>query len=135
LVAATVKKIGLGFSVTLTVFALAGCSDSQMRSSINLADSFTGDQVEASPPFDGARESTEETCAVISCEQAVTTDHFVLVKFSSDEEAAQYAKSLSSNGTQVDPMVIDFTGSDLTPIERTDVIKSVAGVNASSNDE
>jgi hypothetical protein len=123
-----------GLLLIVIAAALTGCSDSWSRSQIDL-ERFTGDAVEGYKPFENAYDSTAEVCPEIDgCVQAVTSDHLILIKFSSDDGAKTYAESVGESAVQIDPLVVDFTGSDLSTSEQDDAVKAVAGVNSSSPD-
>lgn len=128
------RYVRAGLLLLLAAAALTGCSDSWSRSQIDL-ERFTGEAVEGYRPFENAHISTTKTCPDIDgCIQAVTSDHLVLIKFASNGEAENYAESIGEGATQIDPLVLDFTGSDLSASERDDAVKTVAGVNSGSPD-
>lgn len=101
--------------VTASLVGLAGCSNAQTRANLDLVNDFGGKDVSA------------EVCADIGCEQAARWDEkdVTLLKFSNIEEAKVYADALGSDGAQLDPLVIDFTGTDLTVKERWDIIRTL----------
>lgn len=107
-------QIVLSLAVTTATLAgLAGCSNAQTRSMIDLVNDVGGKDVSA------------EVCAEFHCEQAVRKDGVTLLKFAHIEEAKMYADALGGDGAQIDPLVIDFTGTDLTVKERLAIIETL----------
>ena len=115
------RQIVISLAVaTAALVGLAGCSsNAQTRANIDLVNDLGGNPVDVSA----------EVCAEFGCEQAVRRDDVTLLRFVNTEEAKVYADALGDDGAQLDPLVIDFTGTDLTVKERWDIIRSLQYVH------
>ena len=105
-------------AVNLTATLL---SDAWRRGRIDVVARFTGGEVDPSWPYLDAQDRTAQVCAPpVNCVQAVGNEYLTLLKFSNVEEARRYAETLGPNGHQIDPLVLHFNGTAISPHSRRD---------------
>ena len=110
-------------------------SDAWGRSQIDLVERFAGGDADRQWPYLDAVDRTEAVCVTrTGCVQAVGNEYLTLLKFGSVDGARQYAKARGAASVQVDPLVIDFDGRQLSPQVRQEIVDVVSGINVSSPD-
>lgn len=116
--------------------ALGGCvPNATTRGQIDLVGMFTTASSASDWSYLDAVDRTSSTCGpVTNCVQAVGSEYVTVLKFASVEDAARYAGTLGPRGAQIDPLVVDFNGKQLTAAQRSDAIKTLSGINADSPD-
>lgn len=110
-------------------------SDAWGRSQIDLVQSFTTADPDPDWPYLDAGDRTAAVCGPqVRCVQAVGNEYLTLLKFGSTDDARQYASTLASDAVQIDPLVVHFDGTPLSPVVRQQVVEAVAGINVASPD-
>lgn len=134
-------KAALASIAIATATLVAGCSgitsamDAWSRGQIDLVERFTTASPTPEWPYLDASDLTSQVCgSEVNCVQAVGNDYLTLLKFADVDAARDYAETLGLDGVQIDPLVIHFSDTELSPEARDEIVYTVSNINASSAD-
>ena len=117
--------------------AISGCAvlgNAYSRQQIDV-EAFADAHWQSWEPMSGLEIASDTRCVgVDGCVQAVESEHLVVLKFDFVSSATTYVSGGNASLHQIDPLVIDFDDTDLSPDDQDDVISTLSNINADSPD-